>query len=148
MTRINVGIPPKELSNKHLIAEHRELKRIPNVVARGRCNLKNIPTEFSLGKGHVSFFYDKLGYLKERYVDLYNECIARDFNVQSYLMSWDSIPAELMNGYTPTENDVRIIRERIADRLANPIAKQKKNGLQKDVRTDGEAGSSTFIQEQ
>lgn len=147
MTRINVGIPPKELTNKHLIAEHRELKRIPNVVAKGKCNLRNIPTQFTLGKGHVSFFYDKLGYLKERYTDLYNECIARGFNVQNYLVSWDGVPQELMNGYTPTENDVRIIRERIAERLANPIAKQKKNGLQKDVRTDGESGTSPAPQE-
>ena len=138
MTRINVGIPPKELTSKHLIAEHRELKRIPNVVAKGRCNLNSIPKEFSLGKGHVSFFYDKLGYLKERYIDLYNECITRNFNVQNYLPSWDGIPQELMNNYTPTEKDVYIIRERIAERLANPIAKQKKDGLQKDVRTDGE----------
>jgi len=26
MTRINVGIPPAELTNQHLIAEHREIK--------------------------------------------------------------------------------------------------------------------------
>lgn len=148
MTRINIGIPPKELSNKHLIAEHRELKRIPNVVAKGRYNLNNVPQEFTLGKGHVSFFYDKLGYLKERYIDLYNECIARGFKVQSYLPSWDGVPQELMNSYIPTERDIHIIRERIADRLANPIAKQKKNGLQKDVRADGEAGARGFTQEQ
>jgi hypothetical protein len=43
-----------------------------------------------------------------------------------------------MNSYTPTDKDICIIRERIAERLANPIAKQKKNGLQKDVRADGE----------
>ena len=30
MTRINCGIPPEELSDKHLLAEHREIKRIPN----------------------------------------------------------------------------------------------------------------------
>lgn len=142
MTRINVGVPPRELSNKHLIAEHRELKRIPNVVAKGKCNLKNIPTKFSLGKGHVSFFYDKLGYLRERYIGLYDECIARGYNVQNYLASWDGVPQELMNSYTPTEEDVRIIRERIADRLANPIAKQKKDGLQEDVRGNGEATRS------
>ncbi len=147
MTRINVGIPPIELTNKHLIAEHRELKRIPNVVAKGRCNLNNIPTQFTLGKGHVSFFYDKLGYLKDRYVGLYNECLNRGFNVQSYLVSWDGVPQELMNGYIPTIKDIEIIRERIAERLANPIAKQKKNGLQKDVRADGERAGSTFTQE-
>lgn len=148
MTRINVGIPPKQLTNKHLIAEHRELKRIPNVVAKGRCNLKNIPSTFSLGKGHVSFFYDKLGYLRDRYRDLYNECIARGFNVQNYEASWNGIPDELMNGYTPTENDIRIITERIAERLANPIAKQKKNGLQENVRGDGESEAVGALQEQ
>lgn len=148
MTRINVGIPPKQLTNKHLIAEHRELKRIPNVVAKGRCNLKNIPPVFSLGKGHVSFFYDKLGYLRDRYRDLYNECITRGFNVQNYEASWSGIPNELMNGYTPTENDVRIITERIAERLANPIAKQKKNGLQENVRGDGESEAVRASQEQ
>ena len=108
------------------MAEHRELKRIPNVVRKGRCRLDKIPKEFSLGKGHVSFFYNKLGYLKNRYLELYNECRERGFNVQSYISSWDGIPETLMNDYTPTEKDVVIVRERIADRLANPIAKQKK----------------------
>lgn len=138
MTRINLGIPPAQLTNKHLIAEHRELKRIPNAVAKGKYNLKNVPSQFTLGKGHVSFFYDKLGYLKDRYVDLYNECLVRGFNVQNYEASWDGVPQDLMNGYIPTARDIELIRERIAERLANPIAKQKKNGLQKDVRTDGE----------
>lgn len=142
MTRINLGIPPAQLTNKHLIAEHRELKRVPNAVAKGKYNLKNIPSQFTLGKGHVSFFYDKLGYLKDRYVDLYNECLVRGFNVQNYEASWDGVPQELMNGYIPTARDIEIIRERIAERLANPIAKQKKNGLQKDVRTDGETAGN------
>lgn len=148
MTRINAGIPPKQLTNKHLIAEHREIKRIPNVVSKGRYNLKNIPPEFTLGKGHVSFFYDKMGYLKERYISLYNECIARGFNVQNYEDSWNGVPSELMKGYVPTERDIQIITERIADRLANPIAKQKKNGLQSDVHTDGKPETTTTVQKQ
>ena len=143
MTRINIGVPPRELTNKHLIAEHREIKRIPNVISKGKYNLKSIPSEFTLGKGHVSFFYDKLGYLKERYISLYNECIARGFNVQNYEASWDGVPRELMNGYIPTEKDIRIITERIADRLANPISKQKKNGLQGDVHANGEPSTAT-----
>ena len=126
MTRINIGVPPIELENKHLMAEHRELKRIPNVVGKGRYNLKNVPPQFTLGKGHVSFFYDKLGYLKKRYIALYEECRKREFNVQSYISSWDNVPPSLMNDYTPTERDISIVKERIADRLANPLAKQKK----------------------
>ena len=34
MTRINAGIPPKKLTNRHLLAEHREIKRIPNVIKK------------------------------------------------------------------------------------------------------------------
>lgn len=147
MTRINLGIPPRELNNKHLIAEHRELKRIPNAIAKGKYNLKSIPSQFTLGKGHVSFFYDKLSYLKDRYVDLYNECILRGFNVQNYETSWNGVPQNLMNDYTPTARDIEIIRERIAERLANPIAKQKKNGLQEDVRTNGETARDRTTQE-
>jgi deoxyribonuclease (pyrimidine dimer) len=126
MTRINVGIPATNLTNKHLIAEHREIKRIPNVVSKGRYNLKTAPKEFTLGTGHVSFFYTRLGYLKNRYVELYNECKRRGFNVQNYEDCWNGVPPELMGDYTPTERDVQIIKERIEDRLRNPIAKQKK----------------------
>ena len=117
MTRINVAIPPEELNTRHLLAEHRELKRIPNVVSRGRYNLKNTPKEFTLGKGHVAFFYDKLLYLKNRYEELYKECKNRNFNVSYYGNAWDNIPDHLMNDYTPTEHDEHIIRQRIKEKL-------------------------------
>jgi hypothetical protein len=117
MTRINIAIPPAELNTRHLLAEHRELKRIPNCVSRGRFNLKSIPKEFTLGKGHVSFFYDKLEYLRKRYEDLYEECINRNFNVSYYGNAWDDIPSELMNDYTPTQRDEQLIRERIKEKL-------------------------------
>ena len=70
MTRINCGIPPAELSDRHLIAEHREIKRVPNLVRKGRYSMKGQPVEFTLGTGHIKFFYDKLGYLLERYQQL------------------------------------------------------------------------------
>lgn len=117
MTRINCGIPVKELVDRHLLAEAREIKRIPNCVSRGRYNLKNIPKKFTLGKGHVAFFYDKLKYLKDRYEDIYNECKFRKFNVQYWGNAWDNVPKELMNDYTPTEQDKEIIRQRIKERL-------------------------------
>jgi hypothetical protein len=117
MTRINVAIPPRELTNRHLLAEHREMKRIPNVVSRGRYNLKSVPNEFTLGKGHVAFFYDKLGYLKDRYEEIYTECKNRNFNVTYYGNAWEGVPKELMNNYTPTKRDEEIIRQRINERL-------------------------------
>ena len=117
MTRINCGIEPSELVNKHLLAEHRELVRIPNCVNKGRFNLKNQPKSFTLGTGHVSFFYTRLLYLKKRYEQLYSECIKRGFNVQYYGNTWDNSPVELMNDYTPTDYDRQIIRDRISERL-------------------------------
>ena len=119
MTRINVGIQPKELTNQHLIAEHREIKRIPNCISKGKYNMDNIPNRFKLGTGHVKFFYNKLLYLKNRYVKLYNECIVRGFNVQNYNSAWDNVPTELMNDYKPTDQDRKIIQERINNKLKN-----------------------------
>ena len=113
MTRINVGIPPTELTDKHLLAEHREIKRIPNCIAKGRYNMEGIPDKFKLGKGHVKFFYDKLEYLFTRYCKLYLECKDRGFNVQNYINAWDNVPNELMNDYQPTEVDRAIIKQRI-----------------------------------
>jgi deoxyribonuclease (pyrimidine dimer) len=117
MTRINVGIPTKELVDKHLMAEHREIKRIPNCIAKGRFDMKGQPKTFTLGTGHVKFFYDKLGYLKRRYEELYTECLIRGFNVQYYGDAWNDVPINLMGDYTPTDIDRQIIRERISERL-------------------------------
>ena len=117
MTRINVGIPPLELMDKHLLAEHREIKRIPNCIAKGKYNMDGIPEQFKLGKGHVKFFYNKLLYLKHRYIRLYKECIKRGFNVQNYIKAWDNVPEELMNDYEPTDDDRKIIKQRIKEKL-------------------------------
>ena len=119
MTRINVGIPPADLVNQHLIAEHREIKRIPNCIAKGKYNMEGIPDKFKLGIGHVKFFYNKLLYLKNRYISLHNECIKRGFNVQNYIDAWDNIPQELMNDYKATYKDRLIIQERIYERTIN-----------------------------
>jgi len=119
MTRVNCGIPVKELTTKHILAEHREIKRIPNAISKGKFNMTNIPNEFKLGVGHVKFFYNKLLYLKNRYEELYAECIHKKFKVEYYGGAWDNVPIELMNDYIPTENDRRIVRERIRERLNN-----------------------------
>ena len=113
MTRINAGITPFELSGKHLIAEHREIKRIPNVVSKGKYNLTGQPEEFTLGTGHVKFFYTRLLYLKKRYEELYKECLKRGYNVSYYGDAWNDVPKELMNDYEPTERDRQIIQQRI-----------------------------------
>jgi deoxyribonuclease (pyrimidine dimer) len=118
MTRINVGIDPSELNMKMLMAEHREIKRIPNCVKKGRFSMVGQPKEFTLNAGHVKFFYDKLSYLKNRYERLYAECVKRGFNVQYYGDAFDGINQAYMNDYTETGRDRQLILERIKLRLS------------------------------
>jgi len=123
MTRINAGIPPADLSDKHLLAEHREIKRIPNMVKSGRADLsKPIPDIFTLGKGHVRFFYNKLKYLRYRYEHIYIECKCRGFKVEQYHNAF-KFPIEirnkirpLLNDWTPTPEAIELIKQRIKER--------------------------------
>ena len=119
MTRINYGIPVESLTREHLIAEHREIKRVPNAVRKGRFSMNGQPKEFCLGTGHVKFFYDKLGYLLNRYEELYSECKRRGYNVTYYGDAWDDIPEKYMNDSTPTTRDIELVKERIREKLLN-----------------------------
>ena len=117
MTRINVGIHPSELTRQHLLAEHREIKRIPNSIKKGKFNLNGIPNEFKLGAGHVKFFYNKLGYLHQRYELIKTECLKRGYNITSYSECFEELPIELYNNYQETERDRKILQKRIAEKL-------------------------------
>lgn len=117
MTRINVGVFPRELSDRHLLAEHREIKRIPNNIRSGKFNMNGIPKEFTLGTGHVKFFYDKLLYLRKRYKRIYAECCKRKFKVTYYGNAWNEMPEQLMNDYVERPQDREIILERIKSKL-------------------------------
>jgi hypothetical protein len=120
MTRINVGIDPSELSKEHLLAEHREIKRIPNAVRTGKAKLDGpFPATFRLGKGHVRFFYNKLGYLLKRYQMIYQTCRSREYDVTDYSGAWDGIPSELMGEYEPTDADRCLVLQRMRENAAN-----------------------------
>lgn len=118
MTRINAGVDPHELNTKMLIAEHREIKRIPNVIKSGRFRLSGQPKQFTLGTGHVKFFYTRIAFLRDRYKTIFDECIRRGFNVTDYSDSFEGIPQQYMGNYTPSESDRKLILARIALRLA------------------------------
>ena len=119
MTRINTGIRASELPDKLLLAELREIKRIPNVIAKGNYRMENIPERFTLGTGHVKFFYNKLEYLLERYNELRDEAINRGFNVSDFNDAWSNVPSRLMNGYQETERDRSLLIERIHEKGFN-----------------------------
>ena len=84
MTRINAHIKPKNLIDQHLLAELRELPRIPSMVVKYSQKdpqylqfKSKIPNQFTLGKGHVLFFYDKIEYLYNRFLLLMDEYYLR-----------------------------------------------------------------------
>jgi len=128
MTRINV-IPVEELSDKHLLAEFRELPRIPNAVKSLRFNCNNMPSEYTLGTGHVKFFYKRLGYLKSRYNELYAECLFRGFAVTYYYDLFEPLQSSdyLFGDYEPTDEAIVINRERIIDRFPSDCRFTKRN---------------------
>jgi hypothetical protein len=121
MTRINIGIPPKKLTDSHLLAEHREIIRVCTLykdrLDKGK--LRDLPTQFVLGEGHVMYFLDKGYYTYKRYNELYEECLRRKFEVLNYHRNWSVYLLSHWNDLTPGENDVRIITERIIERLSN-----------------------------
>ena len=128
MTRINL-VDPEQLCDQHLMAEHRELTRIPNAVAAGRCKnmTRFMPADYtvrtnvnpSAGRGHVTFFFNKLKFLKQRYGLLHAECIRRGFAVT---YKWDdsinrsNFPAH-WNDYQPTVRALGLNQQRIAEAL-------------------------------
>ncbi|MDO4434199.1 MAG: pyrimidine dimer DNA glycosylase/endonuclease V [Alysiella sp.] len=116
MTRINL-VPPQELCDQHLLAEHRELTRIPNAVAKGKFSLQGQSADYKLGEGHVRFFFNKLLFLQKRYADLHAECLARGFKVNHIWPQTLPENPEFWQDYTPTEIALCANRARIAERM-------------------------------
>ena len=116
MTRINL-VPPQELCDQHLLAEHRELTRIPNAVAKGKYHLRGQPAEYKLGEGHVRFFFNKMAFLQRRYDALHAECLARGFKVQYIWPESLKENAEVWQDYQPTQQALALNRQRIAERM-------------------------------
>lgn len=122
MTRINV-VPVSELSQLHLVAEYREITRLPNNLTKSlnRTNkpfdLKEIPPVYTLGKGHVKYFYDKMLFLQKRFDSLVQEMIKRGYN-PNFRDSSIFIPVDkkFYNDYNPTEDAMEINRQRIKER--------------------------------
>lgn len=147
MTRINC-IPVQELSGPHLVAEYRELPRIftlaqkaaerlqaksPSAVKRPA--LPGQPSQYTLGTGHVLFFYTRLGYLSARHRQLVEEMKRR-----GYQPSFDGvqredfpdIPDAYWQDWVPDDDALALNRERIelrtqeaAERAAQSPRKSK-----------------------
>jgi deoxyribonuclease (pyrimidine dimer) len=133
MTRINAGIPPKALTDQHLLAEHREIKRLPAVFAKNP-KPTGIPKKFTLGTGHVKFFFNKGKYTLRRYKLLYKECINRDFEITDYSQNWEVYKRhpKYNKDYKETTEAVQLLIERISERLST--SKQKSRFYKKEIK--------------
>lgn len=119
MTRINC-VPVDELSGPHLVAEYRELPRVFALAEKAakRANL-NQPDSYTLGKGHLLFFYTRLGYLARRHGELILEMKRRGYKPSfSGLRRQDfpGIPDQFWSDWQPTPQALRLNRQRIKER--------------------------------
>jgi deoxyribonuclease (pyrimidine dimer) len=123
MTRVNAGVDPSELHRLHLIAEYREIPMIPASLRRSLRTrtldsiLRDVPTRFTLNRGHVTFFADKLGYLSERYERVKSEMRSRNYFVDPNRdPGFIGLPEVCYGGWTETPEARQIILDRIAFR--------------------------------
>jgi hypothetical protein len=115
MTRVNVGIEPENLPDELLLAELREIKRLPYF--KVHCKDPQVPECFTLGKGHIKFFLPRLRYIKERYQRLREEAGLRGFTVTDFSRNFEGL--DLGNDWKPEEQDRDLIIERIKERVLN-----------------------------
>jgi deoxyribonuclease (pyrimidine dimer) len=125
MTRINSNLDPRTLKRMHLVAELREITMVPAALRRSlKTRLpvdiaKGIPKKFTLNKGHVTFFYDKIAFLHGRFIRL-----AQEMERRGYTPDWQRAQAfygfdtAWMNDWESSAEDDAIVTERINFRIS------------------------------
>lgn len=127
MTRINV-VPPSDLVDKHLMGELHEILRVHGLVRKAQDRGINkwnmhqkldIPHSYTMGTGHVLFFYDKLGFVTDRYYALCREAKKRGFkpNVLDRKEILKGIDKHWLGSYAVTKEAIKVNRARLDERL-------------------------------
>lgn len=122
MTRINT-VDPAILRNPHLLAEYRELPRVFALSSEAQkrgLKRSTIPKSYRMGKGHVLFFYDKLGYLVARQETIIRELSNRGFKLSftNPLLLLTGNDPEWINDWYPTRKDHEVNLARLSERNA------------------------------
>lgn len=116
--RINVGIPVQNFSDEHLRAEELEISMMPGFYNRVWKGKSVIPSQFTLGQGHISFFMNKKTWTLKRYQNLHNECLRRGFDgIKDKSYRWDEWNPKEDIDYTPSIKDKQIVKERIISKI-------------------------------
>jgi len=125
MTRINSDLDPKNLKRMHLVAELREITMIPaafrrSIEARTAEDIHNgIPKDFTLNKGHVTFFYNKLKFLIKRFNKLADEMERRGYSPdRTRIEAFDGFDKQWYGDWESSDKDDEIVIERINFRIS------------------------------
>ena len=114
MVRINL-INPKNLADQHLIAEYNEILMLLGHVDKFPV-IREQPSKYCLGKGHINFFKDKIKYLKERHELIKKEMKKRGFK-NSRTINLNKYSKECRKDWKPNKKDKEIIKKRIITKL-------------------------------
>lgn len=126
MTRINT-IDVSLLADQHLFAEYREITRISKLAKPLR-----FYGTYTMGTGHMKFFYNKGAFLEKRLQDLYVECIKRGINATHKV--YTRHPTGLNNDWVPAYADHCTNVTRLVEKLSDKPAFYKYYG--KPVASD------------
>jgi deoxyribonuclease (pyrimidine dimer) len=115
MVRINL-VEPRLLTDQHLLAEHTEILML---VSSSKKIKALPPNDYKLGKGHISFFVNKITYLVKRHKDIQIEMHKRGFvtntSINKYLVD---IKQSNFNDYKPTKEAEGIIKQRLLEKIS------------------------------
>jgi deoxyribonuclease (pyrimidine dimer) len=109
------------------MAEWRELKMVPAALRKSLRTrtleqiMDSIPPKYVLGKGHITFWYNKLTFLTERYSLLTTELLARGYNLKyrgGFEQFTKDLPKSFFGDYFPTLAEIELSRTRIAEKIA------------------------------
>jgi deoxyribonuclease (pyrimidine dimer) len=117
----------EDLADQHLFAEWRETKMIVpaakrSLAARPIAAIReSILPQYTLNTGHVTFFYNKLPFLSDRFQELTEELHQRNFDIAPFKFETDDykfvFDRIVQTIWHPTKHDIQVNIERIAQRL-------------------------------
>lgn len=114
MVRVNL-INPELLADQHLVAEYNEMLMLVSYIRRYP-ELDSIPAGYTLGKGHMRFFKDKVLYLKKRHELIKAEMRGRGFATNKSIVL-KGFPRQMLNDYKPSKAEKDIIKKRLIEKL-------------------------------
>lgn len=118
MTRINV-VDVTELTDQHLMAEYRELPMVFTSAKRSNPS-KFVPlTDYTLNKGHVTFFFNKKQYLLNRWMDLVMELNKRNYNIDpaQRRVLWNELDKFPQINWTPDKKARQVNIQRLEEKI-------------------------------